>query len=349
MHLQTFKNTRRGLWVGWGLVVIGVVLTFCLMYFNGKHGWSLGREWDEKIPQAILHAAVDPVTALLVSAGAIAMAWYYRWTGVAICIFALILTSYSMLTTAGFMSNRLVGVFSQKAQLAELKSQSREWQGALHRRDLTRHERMTNRAEVRANYKEAVKVAGEVHDPQAMWLAGMLGLAVETVQRILNLIASGIGQIMKYVTLLVGFFLLSNRDKMVAEANQNNSGGSTGGSGFKPQLVPSAKPGTPEPMRASEGGLNRLSHPEPNKVSGGLPRKTEQAGRKLSRDEVWDHLRRQADGREPMKSSNQNAKDFGHPQRTVYRWQKRLSHQAKSKMRKVAANGGGYHHAPAYN
>ena len=235
MSFQSFKNSSRGLWVGYGLVVIGFILTGCLMYFNGKHGWSLGREWDERTALAVLHAAVDPVTALLVSAAAIFIAWRHPWIGVNICLFALLLTSYSMLTTAGFMSNRLVGAFSQKAQMAELEKQGKWWGSASYKRELTRGERLANRAEMRATFKEAMKVTTEVHDPQALSLAGMTGLAVDTVQRWLNLISSGIGQIMKYACLLVGFSLLSNRDRGTQtqsnSGTQANSAGNSGGSG----------------------------------------------------------------------------------------------------------------------
>ena len=174
MDFRAFKNSTRGLWVGRGLVLIGSIITLCLVYFNGKHGWSLGRTWDESIGLAILHGAVDPVTALLVSAAAIAIAWHYRWTGFAICVVALVFTSYSILTTAGFMSNRLVGVFSQKAALAELDKQGKWWNSATYRRDLNHREQLANRNEVRATFKEKVKVASQVSDPQAMAIADML-------------------------------------------------------------------------------------------------------------------------------------------------------------------------------
>ena len=260
MNLLAFKNSKRGLWVGRGLVVLGSVITLCLVYFNGKHGWSLGRTWDEQIALAVMHGAVDPVTALLVSAAAIAIAWHFRWTGFGICAIALLFTGYSMLTTAGFMSNRLASVYGQKAALAELDKQGKWWNSTTYSRDLTRGERLANRAEVRATFKEKVKVASQVHDTQAITVAEWFGISVEMAQRSLNMISSGIGQTMKYMALLVGFFLLSNRDERTSEAepssNHKNSGGSdgSGGSGGgeprkKPDLKPVPKT-EPAPMRA---------------------------------------------------------------------------------------------------
>ena len=266
MNLLAFKNSKRGLWVGRGLVVLGTVITLCLVYFNGKHGWSLGRTWDEQIALAVMHGAVDPVTALLVSAAAIAIAWHFRWTGFGICAIALLFTGYSMLTTAGFMSNRLASVYGQKAALAELDKQGKWWNSTTYSRDLTRGERLANRAEVRATFKEKVKVASQVHDTQAITVAEWFGISVEMAQRSLNMISSGIGQTMKYMALLVGFFLLSNRDERTTQdepANHKNSGGSdgSGGSGGgeprkKPDLKPVPKP-EPAPMRAEPSKQRR--------------------------------------------------------------------------------------------
>ena len=336
MDFRTFKNSTRGLWVGRGLVFIGGVITLCLVYFNGKHGWSLGRTWDEQAGLAILHGAVDPVTALLVSAAAIAMAWRYRWTGVVICAVAVVFTSYSVLTTAGFMSNRLIGVFSQKAALAELEKQGKWWNSATYRHDLTRGEQIANRAEIRATFKERVKVASQVPDPQAMMIAGVFGLQVETVQRVLNLISSGMGQTMKYMALLVGFFLLSNRDERAAEAasNQQNSGGPGGSNRSEPAKLKVVQP-APVPLRAAE----------PAKASNArvsLPGVPNQAAQLSAFDRALEVYLAH-----PNLSTRALAAISGTSQSTSVRVTKRQRGKINSIVRKYG-NGGGFH-SPAYN
>ena len=339
MDFRTFKNSTRGLWVGRGLVFIGSVITLCLVYFNGKHGWSLGRTWDEQVGLAILHGAVDPVTALLVSAAAIAMAWRYRWTGVVICAVAVVFTSYSVLITAGFMSNRLVGVFSQKAALAELEKQGKWWNSATYRHDLTRGEQIANRAEIRATFKERIKVASQVPDPQAMMIAGVFGLQVENVQRALNLISSGMGQTMKYMALLVGFFLLSNRDERGAEpaSNQQNSGGSGGSGKGEPAKLKVVQP-APAPLRAAE----------PSKQRGVFYVPATGAPERLSAFDFAYELALQ----NPHLSTRalvKVAREAGNPfsQSTASRVQKRLRNKIDLTLRRYG-NGRGYQ-TPAYN
>lgn len=255
MNLRAFKNTTRGLWVGRGLVAVGLVAMSVCVYFNARHGWNLGTIWPDKVALSTMHGLIDIATALLVSAGAILFAWYMRKMGFAACAFALLLTCFSVLSVSGFMSGRIAALESQKATLTVLEKHAK-WAGGTTYREAGRVERRSLRTEMRDNLKEMVRVASLIPDSHAMAIASMLGWTVEAVQRTLVLISSGMAQALKYVCLLVGFFLLSNRDERGAQAepaNQQNSGGSGGSGGGEPrkpkQVYPEPKP-EPAKVRA---------------------------------------------------------------------------------------------------
>ena len=255
MGLRAFKSTTRGLWVGRGLVAVGLVAMLVCVYFNARHGWNLGATIADKVALATMHGLVDIATALLVSAGAILFAWYLLKMGFAACAFALLLTLFSILSVSGFMSGRIAALESQKAALAVLEKQGK-WAGGTTYRQAGNTERRSLRTEMRENTKEMVRVASLIPDSHALAIASILGWHVEVVQRWLILISSGMAQALKYVCLLVGFFLLSNRDERGAEpaqtepANQKNSGGSGGSGGGEPGKLKVVRPEPkPEPAK----------------------------------------------------------------------------------------------------
>ena len=227
MQLQSFKNTTRGLWVGRGLVAIGFVIMCVLVYFQARHGWSMGTWIGDQIGFAVLHGVVDVATALLVSAGAICFAWHMRKMGWAACLFAVLLTCVSILWVSGFMSGRMTALAGQKAALDILEKHGK-WAGGTTYKQADRNERRSLRLEMRENARQMVKVASVVPDPHALWLSNITGWGVEFCQRVLIAVSSSMAQAMKYICLLVGFFLLSNRDERNASGSRGNSDGNGG-------------------------------------------------------------------------------------------------------------------------
>jgi uncharacterized membrane protein YecN with MAPEG domain len=350
MQLRSFKNTTRGLWVGRGLVGIGIVAMCVCVYFNARHGWNLGTILPDQVALATMHGLVDIATALLVSGGAILFAWYMRKMGFAACFFALLLTCFSILSVSGFMSGRMAALQAQKTTLEILDKQGR-WTGGSTYKEAGRSERRSLRAEMRDNVKEMVRVASLIPDSHAMAIASMTGQSVEFVQRALILVSSGMAQALKYICLLVGFFLLSNRDERGAGVNHQTQAGSASGSGGppggeprKPTLV-HTEPPKPAAIRTMQGGSpNRwgVNHGEPTKVSGpgsrvlpGLPQPTS------AFDKAYDAI-----NANPRASSRQVAKKAGVSQSTAQRVLKRQRGKADITVRKYG-NGGGYH--PACN
>lgn len=269
MQLRTFKNTERGKWVGRGLVTVGLIAMSVCIYFQGRHGWNLGTILPDKIALATMHGLVDVATALLVSGGAILFAWYMRKMGFAACVFALLLTCFSVLSVSGFMSGRIAALEGQKAALSVLDKYGK-WAGGTTYQQAGRSERTHLRMEMRANLKEMVRVASIIPDSHAMAIANMTGLHIETVQRVLILISSGMAQAIKYICLLVGFFLLSNRDERNASlvSSSPKGGSSSGGETRKPSEE--SKDKHPETVVQFPARANAQA--DPPKVSSDAPR-----------------------------------------------------------------------------
>lgn len=345
MNLREFKNTTRGLWVGRGLVAVGLVAMCVCVYFNARHGWNLGTIWPDKVALSTMHGLIDIATALLVSAGAILFAWYMRKMGFAACAFALLLTLFSILSVSGFMSGRIAALESQKAALAVMEKHSK-WVGGTTYRNAGKTERRSLRGEMRDNLKEMVRVASLIPDSHAMAIANMLGWTIETVQRALILISSGMAQALKYVCLLVGFFLLSNRDERGVEPaaepkkTQSGSGGSDGSGGGEPRnkikQVHPEPANQPRPIRAE---------PSKQRSSFGVP--ATGAPERLERLSPFDRAYEAALAR-PHLSTRAIAAIVDASQSTASRAKRSMSRGKADRVMRKYGNGRSFQ-TPAYN
>lgn len=315
---------------------IGVGAAFLLLsaFGNWRFGWGLAHELIDKVWLALIYSGSDVAAGILCATGAVMLlhsGWRWKLGGIVATVPALILVSLSILSTFGMMSGRIAVSTGQK-QAAQVDQDRLAWlRGQTLNRDVPKSERRMFRLEERNAAAEARKQASVVTDNQVVAIvngAAMLGLKIkeETAQVGITFLTSTVPMMVKFCGIWLGFFLFGIRSPSGSKpANQDKSSGSGGGN-VEP-LRPKPKPVEPTPVRAEA------------KVSSA----TSGAKRKLSREEVMHRLRRQHAGFEPRKSSHENARWAGWPQRTMYRYDKRLREQAKTQMRRIAGNGGGRH------
>lgn len=347
--MSTERNYRV---LSWALIAVGGAFLAVSAFGSWRFGLSLSTDPVDRYWLATIYAGADVAAGVLVATGARMLRHPgYGWKagGILALLPALVLVTFSILSTFGLMSERITVLASQKA--AQNADQGRlAWlRGQTVNRELPKSERFAFRAEEREAAKQARKSASVIADGQAKAIADALGSTPEAVQRGLVFASSTIPLSIKFVCLGFGFFLWGYRSADEPASAQKNADGSKGGSG-------GGSPGS----GGSEPKKPTLVHPEPKPEPGKIraePSKqrsvfyvpaTGAPERKLSYEQFVHDLRQDMAHGDLASSTRAIARRTGWSQSSVVRHAEKLRTRAATRIRRYAGNGRGYQ-TPAYN